>query len=351
MVPGTLCWLKTPGWSDAREDAWKKAWRWPLVALTCLWLPLSIPGAVVKIFGWQTSTQVVTFVEGIGNELHLCRPSCLPVLPTTFPARSARDLDLDLGVTSILRIIVGGTGVSTAISQAILASILTRPLVTITLKFAHFSIATYLSQAITVRWYTDEQLPIYNIVSFTKAIPQKTLTFKTLARTNTSEVMVNGIETAPSRTSAKAMLVNRMFEVFFCSVLLFFNAKITKMFRRMVTGQMMVVAIAVILNTVVSLKTHICIGGQNNSDSNWLEALATRSVLWGIILVQYLLEHDKNGSDVNDHWNRTENWVLTQESDLSVNVFSLRVRVLLLSLIRTLRLIPAQRRRSYKSSI
>lgn len=107
---------------------------------------------------------------------------------------------------------------------------------------------------------------------------------------------------------------------------------------------MMVVAIAVILNTVVSLKTHICIGGQNNSDSNWLEALATRSVLWGIILVQYLLEHDKNGSDVNDHWNRTENWVLTRESDLSVNVFSLRVRALLLSLIRTLRLIPAQRK-------
>ena len=50
----------------------------------------------------------------------------------------------------------------------------------------------------------------------------------------------------------------------------------------------MIVTAAVILDKVMSLKTHICIGGQNSSDSAWLEAVAAGSVLSGIILVQYL---------------------------------------------------------------
>ena len=50
----------------------------------------------------------------------------------------------------------------------------------------------------------------------------------------------------------------------------------------------MIVAPAVVLNKVVWLRTHVCIGGQNNSDSTWLEAVEARSVLLGII---YLLVH------------------------------------------------------------
>jgi len=60
---------------------------------------------------------------------------------------------------------------------------------------------------------------------------------------------------------------------------------ITKMFRRMVTGQMMIVAAAVILNEAVSLKTHVCIGGQNNSDETRLEVSVVRSVLLEFILM------------------------------------------------------------------
>ena len=79
-----------------------------------------------------------------------------------------------------------------------------------------------------------------------------------------------------------------------------FTEKITKMFRRIVTGQMMIVAAAVILNKVISLKTHVCIGGQNNSDSTWLEAVAARSVLLGFISL-CTIWRDKNGSGTSDH--------------------------------------------------
>jgi len=62
------------------------------------------------------------------------------------------------------------------------------------------------------------------------------------------------------------MLASIMLELMFRKSLLLFMAVITKMFRRMVTGQMMIVAAAVILKEVMSRKTHVCIGGQNNSD-------------------------------------------------------------------------------------
>ena len=111
-------------------------------------------------------------------------------------------------------------------------------------------------------------------------------------------MMVNGMETAPTKTPATAMLANRMFELFFCKSLLLLTAMITKMFRRMVTGQMMLVAAAVILNKVVSLKTHVCIGGQNNSDCTWLEVLAARVILNNAVSFGTT---DKNGSNTSDH--------------------------------------------------
>jgi len=129
-------------------------------------------------------------------------------------------------------------------------------------------------------------------MSFTKAIPQKTPAFRNLARTNTSEVMVNGIETAPTKTPATAMLANKMFVLMFCKSLLLFTAMITKMFRRIVTGQMMIVVAVVILNKVVSLKTHVCIGGQNNSDETRLEVSVVRSVLLEFILMSYQLAQE-----------------------------------------------------------
>jgi len=96
--------------------------------------------------------------------------------------------------------------------------------------------------------------------------------------------MVNGMETAAAKTSATAMFANGMLELMFCKSLLLFTAMITKMFRKTVTGQMMIVAAAVILNKAVSLKIHVCIGGQNNSDCTWLEVLAAGFVLPVIIL-------------------------------------------------------------------
>ena len=62
----------------------------------------------------------------------------------------------------------------------------------------------------------------------------------------------------------------------------------------------MIVADAVILNKVLSLKTHVCIGGQNNSGSTWLEAVAARSVLLGFISLCTIWP-DKNGSGSSDH--------------------------------------------------
>ena len=74
------------------------------------------------------------------------------------------------------------------------------------------------------------------------------------------------------------MLANRMFELMFFNSPLLLTAMITKMFRRMVTGQMMIVADAVILNKVMSLKTHVCIGGQNNSGGTKVEVSVVKSV-------------------------------------------------------------------------
>ena len=68
-------------------------------------------------------------------------------------------------------------------------------------------------------------------------------------------------------------------------------AMIIKMFRRMVTGQMMIVTAAVILNKIVSLRTHVCIGGQNNSGGTKLEVLEVKCVsLEFILMSDYLTQ-------------------------------------------------------------
>jgi len=100
-----------------------------------------------------------------------------------------------------------------------------------------------------------------------------------------------------------------MLELFFRKSLIFFTDKITKMLRKMVTGQMMIVAAAVILNKAASLITHTCIGGQSSSDSIWLEALAARSVLLGFIQSQYHLVRKINNrpADINGVHQKTDN--------------------------------------------
>lgn len=57
------------------------------------------------------------------------------------------------------------------------------------------------------------------------------------------------------RTSATAKLANRMFKLCSFNPLFIFAANITKMFRRMATGQTMIVVAAAILIVAVSLKT------------------------------------------------------------------------------------------------
>lgn len=101
-----------------------------------------------------------------------------------------------------------------------------------------------------------------------------------LSRSNASVVMDRGIETAPTKQSATAMLANRTLE-FFPSSLLFFTATITKMFKRMVTGQATHVVAMAIWNVVVSLKVHMKMGslGQKYTAGGWLEAFTARFVL------------------------------------------------------------------------
>ena len=63
--------------------------------------------------------------------------------------------------------------------------------------------------------------------------------------TNASNAIDSGIDTAPTKRSAKATLNSRMFEFFFKSLLVF-TAIITNRFNRMVTGQAMVVMATII---------------------------------------------------------------------------------------------------------
>ena len=83
-----------------------------------------------------------------------------------------------------------------------------------------------------------------------KSIVQVTSAIETLSITNASNVIVSGIDTAPTNRSAKAKLVSRMFEFSFNSLLVF-TAIITNRFNRMVTGQAMVVMATIILKEVV----------------------------------------------------------------------------------------------------
>ena len=60
----------------------------------------------------------------------------------------------------------------------------------------------------------------------------------------------SGIDTAPTKRSAKARLDIRMFELFFNSLLVF-TAIITKTFNRMVAGQATVVMAIIVSKEVV----------------------------------------------------------------------------------------------------
>lgn len=71
--------------------------------------------------------------------------------------------------------------------------------------------------------------------------------------------MLKGIEAAPTNMSATAMLANKMFE-FVCNSPLFDTALITRMFRKMVTGQAMPVMMEALRNVVESLKIHVNTG-------------------------------------------------------------------------------------------
>ena len=113
MVQGTpSCagWrFETWEWSDAWEEAWTEAWPWPLIAWTWLWFsfavaPVStwIPDAVVMIFGGWISTQIVTFVVGVGNDIHLSRLTCPTVPRISLLTRVAMVFDLDRGTSSIV---------------------------------------------------------------------------------------------------------------------------------------------------------------------------------------------------------------------------------------------------------
>lgn len=76
-------------------------------------------------------------------------------------------------------------------------------------------------------------------------ILQKWGLFTYLRRINTSKVVVNGMEIAPTKTSATAKIASKMFE-FFCNSLLCFTAMITKMFSSIVKGQAMDVVVTVV---------------------------------------------------------------------------------------------------------
>jgi len=91
---------------------------------------------------------------------------------------------------------------------------------------------------------------VYITEALVESIAQIIFTSKTLWLTNVSNVIDSGMDTAPTKRSAKATLDNRMFEFFFNSLLVF-TAIIPKRFNTMVTGQAMVVMATIILKEVV----------------------------------------------------------------------------------------------------
>jgi len=91
---------------------------------------------------------------------------------------------------------------------------------------------------------------VYITEAFTKYIIQIKSAAKTLWMTNVSNMIDSGIDTAPTKRSAKATLDSRMLEFFFNSLLVF-TAIITKRFNRMVTGKAMLVMATIILKEVM----------------------------------------------------------------------------------------------------
>ena len=90
---------------------------------------------------------------------------------------------------------------------------------------------------------------------------------KNWRRTNISIVTDNGIDIAPTRRSATAMLDNRMLTGF-CSSFLFLIATITNKFKRMVTGEAIDIITTEIQRLVVFLWSQVkcAYRWQNNID-------------------------------------------------------------------------------------
>ena len=65
---------------------------------------------------------------------------------------------------------------------------------------------------------------------------QKTASSKRFCRTNDPKAIVKGMKTTPTKRSATAKLERRIVDVLF-NARLVFTAMITKMFKRMIAGQ------------------------------------------------------------------------------------------------------------------
>ena len=124
---------------------------------------------------------------------------------------------------------------SIAASQTVPVSFMTRLLVTVIAYSIAFRIATYLPQAIAVKWYSAHHEIQYIQYTLTRSKPQK-CSNETCRASNKSILPENGIVTTPTRRSATARLDNRMYE-FFWNRLSRFTIRTTRAFKKMVMGE------------------------------------------------------------------------------------------------------------------
>ena len=154
--------------------------------------------------------------------------------------------------TSIIR---GGIVERIAASQTLTASFMVRLLVTMITYSIDFLIATYLSQAIAVKWNSAHQEIQYIEYTLTRSKPQK-CSNETCRASNKSILLDNGIVITPTRRSVTARLDNRMYE-FFWNRLSRFTIKITSAFKKMMAGEAKDFMPTKIHGKVVSFKSHV----------------------------------------------------------------------------------------------
>ena len=121
-------------------------------------------------------------------------------------------------------------------TQAIIAKIFKRPLVTVILYSMHFRMAMYLSHAIIVKCKNEQKYRIYENKKITKSNVQNCCSVSIRWGSNSPIIADKGILIPPTRRSETAILLNKILEGL-CSSLFFVIVIITDRFKRNAVGE------------------------------------------------------------------------------------------------------------------